>query len=203
MTDLGVEPQEAKKRPSLLRSRVTPSTAALVILAIIALRLWVVETAIVEGRSMETTLLPGDRVLVLKLLHVERFSVVVLDEAGGGGILIKRVVGVPGDTVAMAPRVMRERGRQYLLGSQLYLNGLRYHESYATSTIPASLPPTQVPPDTYFVLGDNRDVSVDSRYYGLVPREGVHGVGVAVVYPLTRLRLLLRPGPSRRTAPLP
>ena len=55
--------QQSKRSSSLFLRRVTPGMIVLILLAIAALRLWVVETAIVEGRSMEDTLLPGDRVL--------------------------------------------------------------------------------------------------------------------------------------------
>jgi signal peptidase I len=182
------EPEQRRK--SLLRSRVTPGTLLLVIGAIAVLRLWVVETAYVEGRSMQDTLQQGDRVLILKLLKRQRFSVVVVNDPEEGGIDIKRIVGMPGDVVSMVPRVVDGGGPRMIYGSQLYLNSQPYEEPYATSVIPSSLPPIRVPKESYFVMGDNRDDSIDSRRYGPVKKEHVRGVAVAVVFPINRIQIL-------------
>ena len=72
MTVVQIGQPERRRRPSLLGRRVTPGLAVLVIGAIAVLRIWVVETAFVEGQSMETSLHTGDRVLVLKPLHLKR-----------------------------------------------------------------------------------------------------------------------------------
>ena len=187
-----VEHSEPKqRRKSLLLSRVTPGTALLVIGAILVLRLWVVETAYVEGRSMQDTLQQGDRVLVLKLLKPKRFAVVLVDDPEEGGTDIKRIVGMPGDIIWMVPRVVDTfRPGVLYRGSQLYLNSQPYEEPYATSVIPSSLPPMRVPKESYFVMGDNRDDSTDSRRYGPVKSEHVRGVAVAVVFPIKRIQIL-------------
>ncbi len=183
-------PQE--KRKSLLRTRVTPLTAVLVLGSIAVLRIWVVETAYVEGSSMADTLQSGDRVLILKPLGRERFDIIVFEEPGGGGIDIKRIVGMPGDVVSMVPHVRVVRGREVVLGSDLYINSRRYDEPYTSPVMPTSLGPVKVPEDSYFVLGDNRDASVDSRRYGMVSADRIRGVAVAVVYPPASMRLLGR-----------
>jgi len=182
------EPEQRRK--SLLLSRVTPGTALLVIGAILVLRMWVVETAYVEGRSMQDTLQQGDRVLILKLLKPKRFDVVVVDDPEEGGIDIKRIVGMPGDIVSMVPHVAGAARSTAIYGSQLYLNSQPYDEPYATSVIPSSLPPMRVPKESYFVMGDNRDDSIDSRRYGPVKKEHVRGVAVAVVFPTNRIQIL-------------
>ncbi len=182
------EPEQRRK--SLLLSRVTPGTALLVIGAILVLRLWVVETAYVEGRSMQDTLQQGDRVLILKLLKPKGFDVVVVDDPEEGGTDIKRIVGMPGDIVSMVPHVLALGQSTVLRGSQLYLNSQPYDEPYATSVIPSSLPPMRVPKQSYFVMGDNRDDSIDSRRYGPVKKEDVRGVAVAVVSPINRVQIL-------------
>jgi signal peptidase I len=186
-----VEHSEPKqRRKSLLLSRVTPGTALLVIGAILVLRLWVVETAYVEGRSMQDTLQQGDRVLVLKLLKPKRFAVVLVDDPEEGGTDIKRIVGMPGDVVSMVPHTANSGWSTVIHGSQLYLNSQPYEEPYATSVIPSSLPPMRVPKESYFVMGDNRDDSTDSRRYGPVKKEHVRGVAVAVVFPINRIQIL-------------
>ncbi len=182
------EPQ--RKRKSLLLSRVTPGTALLVIGAIAVLRLWVVETAYVEGNSMQETLQPGDRALILKPLERERFDIVVFEDPQEGGIDIKRIVGMPGDVVSMVPHVVDVGGRETVYGAELYVNSQPYEEPYATSAIPSSLPPRRVPQDSYFVMGDNRDDSVDSRRYGPIRKDDIRGVAVAVVFPIGRIQVL-------------
>jgi signal peptidase I len=198
---IGQPEPEAKPRGSLLRSRVTPGLALLVILGVVAFRLWVVETAIVEGRSMERTLAPGDHVLVLKLLGLKRFDVVVVTDPQTQETVIKRVVGLPGDTVSMMPRITRTNGREIVSGSQLYIDGRAYDEPYASSSLPVVLPPTRLAGGHYFLLGDNRDDSVDSRVYGPVPREQIHGVAVAIVYPFGRAHIIARAAEPEASAP--
>ncbi|MFB3881147.1 MAG: signal peptidase I [Armatimonadota bacterium] len=181
-----------KRRRSLLLTRVTPGVALLIIAAIAALRIWVVETAIVSGNSMSDTLANDDHVLISKLLTVSRFDVVVFEDPQIGGVDIKRIVGLPGDVISMVPHVADPGSAKDVYGSQLYINSIPYSEPYATSIAPRSLPPTKVPADSYFVLGDNRDDSVDSRNYGPIKAKSVRGVAVAVVYPFGRMRALDR-----------
>ena len=186
-----MEHSEPEQKPkSLLLSRVTPGTALLVIGAILVLRLWVVETAYVEGRSMQGTLQQGDRVLISKLTRPQRFDVVLVDDPVEGGTDIKRIVGMPGDVVSMVPHVAGVGQNRVVYGSQLYLNAQPYDEPYATAAIPSSLPPMRVPEERYFVAGDNRDDSIDSRRYGPVKKEHVRGVAVAVVFPIGRIQIL-------------
>lgn len=197
----GVAKRARTARSSLLRRPVTPAMALLVVLGIAAFRIWLVETAIVDGHSMVPTLQPDDRVLVLKPAKVERFSVVVMTDPEEGGIVIKRVVGLPGDSVALIPRALLGDQSQGGFGAQLFVNRLPYREPYAQSIGRGAFPPLTVPKDHYFVLGDNRDDSVDSRCYGPVPKDLIQGVGVAVVYPFGRAGLLglsaePLPGPS-------
>jgi signal peptidase I len=144
---------------------------------------------------MKPTIHSGDRVIAVKHLlmgRVERGDLVLMkDTLDGKNIFVKRVVGVPGDRIRLANR-------------QLYLNGNPVSEPYVEHSarftdmyrdhFPASEPNTQLPPAAvrmlqehrqggeivvpdahYFVLGDNRDDSLDSRYWGFLPRENVLG----------------------------
>lgn len=185
-----LEERPKTTRRSLLTSRVTPGMALVVIGAIAVLRLWVVETAYVEGRSMMETLQQGDRVLVLKPLEPKRFGIVVLVDPQEGGIDIKRVVGMPGEVVSMVPHLVGEGERQVPVGSDVYINAKPLEEPYASSVLPKVMAPRKVPEGKYFVMGDNRDDSVDSRSYGPIDGKSVRGVAVAVVYPFGRARVI-------------
>ena len=203
MTVVQVGEPEPPPRKSLLHSRVTPGMALLVIAAIAIFRIWVLEVAIVEGHSMEKTLRPGDRVLVLKLLGLKRFDVVVVTDPQEGGTVIKRLVGFPGDRISMVPRLAKTGGRELPIGSQLYIDDRPYDEPYATSNIPAVLEPRTIRQGRYLVLGDNRDDSVDSRVYGGVERKLIHGVAVMIIYPFSRAQVITRgaePTPSEAGA---
>lgn len=185
--------ERRRKRKSLLLTRVTPVTALLVFGSIGALRLWVVESAYVEGDSMADTLRSGDRVLIIKPIALERLDIVLLEDPETGGIDIKRIVGMPGEVVSMVPGMATVGQRQVPYGSDLYINSQRYEEPYATSVIPTSVRPVKVPRGDYFVMGDNRDGSTDSRTYGPVERDRIRGVAVAVVYPFSRMQTLTAP----------
>lgn len=188
---IGAEPGAiGQKRRSLLRRPVTPGMLLLVILGLVFFRLWVVETVIVEGPSMESTLVENDRVLVLKPLPARRFEVVVLTDPEEGTPVIKRVVGLPGDTIQIVPKRTRWHGQEVEYGGQLIVNGVPYEEPYATWELPTRVGPLLVPQGHYYVLGDNRDESTDSRDYGPVPERLIQGVAVAVVFPPSRIHAL-------------
>ena len=126
--------------------------AALVVALVI--KTFLFQAFYIPSDSMQPTLKPQDRVLVNKLsykLHaVHRGDIVVFkrppSEAGDPTIkdLIKRVIGLPGDTI-------EERG------GQVYINGQELKEPYLPAgTVTNTLPPTKVAPGQYFVMGDNR-----------------------------------------------
>lgn len=192
--------QDGTQETSLLRRRVTPGMVVLIVGAIVVLRLWVVETAIVDGKSMEDTLEPGDRVLVVKTAPIERGDVVVFRDPETNSVSIKRVIALPGDTIAFLPQFKKMGGLKILLGGRVYVNGKPFREPYISLVVPPKLGPTEMPEDRYFVMGDNRDESLDSRNYGPVPGDRIQGVAVAVVYPFGRARLVGQPDAGSVTA---
>lgn len=132
----------------------------------------------VEGTSMTPRLTHRERVLINKFVYrlepIQRGDVVVfwypLDPAKS---YIKRVVGLPGEWVSV------REGR-------VYINGQLLSESYLPpgSLDRLSYPPTYVEPDHYYVLGDHRESSNDSRIWGTVKREQIYGKAVFVYWPL-------------------
>lgn len=161
--------------------------------------------------SMKPTIIEGDRILVDKLAYDLRLpfshtsllrtgepargDIVVFDSAAAGKRLVKRVVGLPGDTLAMRDNRLMLNGRwlPYQLGERGpaqsdTLEGLNGREHAVRLHTPASplssFGPVSVPAGHYLVLGDNRDRSADSRVYGFVPRHEILGRAHTVVVSL-------------------
>jgi signal peptidase I len=124
----------------------------------------IVRTFSVPSSSMEPTLVPGDHLLVFRYVtrHPNRGDVVVFDD-GAGTAYVKRVIGVAGDSVLFS------EGR-------VYVNGVGLDEDAYTrgGTAPDGSVHV-VPRDHVFLLGDNRDLSSDSREFGFVPMRSVVG----------------------------
>jgi len=177
------------------RSRRTRATIEWVVILLIALtvaivvRAFVIEAYFIPSVSMEPTLHIGDRVLVNKLgydLHaIHRGDVVVFkspprEVASDPSIkdLIKRVIGLPGDQIQA-------------INGQVYINGKLLKEPYLPpGTETTDLPLQTVPAGQYFMLGDNRGNSGDSRFIGTIPRNLIVGRAFVRVWPLSRLGLL-------------
>lgn len=151
-------------------------------LAFTLAQVFLVQVAIVRGHSMEPSIQDGDRLIV------DRVSP-VFDGVGRGCVIVlrcplaphvdfvKRVVGVPGDEIAM------EKG-------WLLVNGERFEDGAGEFILDAtSFRPLRVPDGHYFVLGDNRPDSCDSREFGLVAAELVKGTVRARFWPLADSRL--------------
>jgi signal peptidase I len=135
----------------------------------------------VQGTSMEPLLADGERIVVNKFVYrfrpVERGDVVVFWYPRDPSVsFIKRVVGLPGDTVEI------RRGR-------VLVNGVAAAESYLPETFHDSddYPATEVPRGFYFVLGDHRRSSNDSRSWGEVPERYIYGRAVFRFWPPQRL----------------
>lgn len=153
------------------------------------LYVFVVAPYVVEGKSMEATLLDRERVIVNKAIYYtstpQRDDIVIIHPVDGEN-WIKRVVAIAGDTVQAKD-------------DQLYINGQPVPEAYlvpkklttaaAGITLTESFGPLTVPPDSVFVLGDNRNNSTDSRVIGPVNLKQVVGRAEAIYWPLTHVRL--------------
>ncbi len=144
-----------------------------------ALHLFVLQVSVVRGQSMQPCLRDGDRLVVDRLAYqlggVARFDVVVLRYPADPTVdFVKRVVGLPGDRVR-------------LRGGALFLNGRRLPETFGPLRDHDDVPERVVPLDHYFVLGDNRPVSCDSREFGVVPRDLIKGKVRIRFWPIARL----------------
>ena len=168
------------------------------VLVAVLLRAFVVQTFYIPSGSMEPTLQIGDRILVNKLsyhLHaVNRGDIVVFgrppaENCGGQAVndLVKRVIGLPGDVVSLG------QGHVYVDGRRLDESWLPPAEQGVTEMGPPGptydlAQPYKVPANDYYVMGDNRTDSCDSRYWGPIPRSLIVGKVEMRVWPVTGLR---------------
>src|SRR4051812_30614448 len=187
--------------------RFVGSTPFLILVALVValvVKTFLVQAFYIPSESMVPTLMVGDRVFVNKLVYdlgdIHRGDVIVFqnphpgatEDRGpvtgfihwlGEGVglaqpadedFIKRVVGLPGETIEIRDNVV-------------YIDGEKLDEPYLTAeakTHNGTLPPEQIPPDSLFVMGDNRGDSADSRYgLGFVPVGKVIGRGFVIIWP--------------------
>ena len=148
----------------------------LIVVVFILFGVFFVQPVVVEGTSMLPQLHDGERLLVNKLVyykiksiswgHIDRGDIVVFwfpndpDKS-----YVKRVIGLPGETVEIR-------------NGQVFVNDIELNEGYLDKEHNQSLPsmsPKRVEEHHYFVMGDNRDNSSDSRYWGLVPEKYIYG----------------------------
>jgi signal peptidase I len=152
-------------------------------------RTFVLAHFVVEGHSMDVTLHDGDRVFVNKLsyrLHEpNRGDVVVLHQSTGAGErdLIKRVIGLEGETIEMRSCEVRIDGEVL---EEPYLDP----EVVPPSNCGGDFPPTEVPDNHVFVMGDNRPGSQDSRAIGPVADGDLVGRAFVVFWPSSHWRWL-------------
>jgi signal peptidase I len=173
------------------KSTVREYFESIVVTAIIALfaTTFVVQAFKIPTGSMESNLLIGDHLLVNKFVygvHDGPFSMLFpYKELKRGDVIVfkypkepevayvKRLIGLPGETVEM-------------VGHTIYINGKPLAENYTQFIDPGSIyehyGPYHVPEDSYFAMGDNRDNSLDSRFWGFVPRGHILGKALAIYW---------------------
>ena len=186
-------PGTQKQRGSHMRTVL--EYAVLVVMAIVVALLvqaFLVKPYRIPSVSMQETLLIGDRVLVDRISwrfsDPQRGDVVVFQEPQTGLVLIKRVVGMPGDTIS-------------LRDGEVYVNGAPLAEPYILTESSKPVPtepfindfawslqePYTVPAGAYFMMGDNRINSADSREFGPVALEAMVGPAFARYWPIARI----------------
>lgn len=154
----------------------------LIIILVVLLRIFIFDPVRVDGTSMDTTLQSGEIMILNKIYYrkndIKRFDIVVIDE--GDRDIIKRVIGMPGETIAY-----RE--------GKLYINGEVMEDPYpSTNTNDFSLEKIghkRIPADSYFVMGDNRSVSADSRIpeIGVINKDKILGRAKLVIWPINKI----------------
>ena len=169
-----------KKRPFIIEAL---EVIVIAVVMAFVLKAFVVEMYWVPSESMVPTIVVKDHVMVTKfnywLRDPERGEIIVFESpVEKNKNLIKRLIGVPGDTIEFKDNV-------------LYINGQQIEEDYLSDEVyTADYGPTTVPDDMYFMCGDNRQSSWDSRSWGFVSKEQLIGKGVAIYWPLKHLTWL-------------
>ncbi len=166
------------KRKEILKN---VATYIIIILIVILIRIFFIDPVRVDGGSMNTTLADGEIMILNKIIYkkqdIKRFDIVVIDEEDK--YIIKRVIGLPGETIEYKDNV-------------LYINGKVLNDPYpSTKTDDFSITDvghTKIPGDTYFVMGDNRSDSLDSRYpsVGVIKKDQIVGRAKLVIWPLNK-----------------
>jgi len=193
-TEAGAESHPKKKN---LFREYAESIIIAVILALI-IRAFLVQAFKIPSGSMEDTLLIGDHLLVNKFIYGTRIPftdkwVLPLRQPQRGDIIvfeypedtrnpdlhfwqrkdyIKRIIGLPGDRVKMVNQVVSINDKPYTIPQEI-------HKGLAFDSAPPEIfnfKEIVVPKDSYFVLGDNRDRSQDSRFWGFVPKDNIKGL---------------------------
>lgn len=149
-------------------------TLAVAVLIALVVRNFIFEPVRVDGHSMDFTLADRELMFVTKYDYLvgepQRFDVIICHYPNRGSTnFVKRIVGLPGDTVEVK-------------GGYLYVNGEKYEEPYITNRPDYVMSPYTVPEGYYFVLGDNRSNSNDSHIIGPLERSMVIGHVTAVFY---------------------
>ncbi|MFW5786838.1 MAG: signal peptidase I [Halanaerobiales bacterium] len=169
------------------KSEIKEFLQSLVIAAILAFFIitFVAQSFVVDGDSMDPTLQNGERLFVNKFIYrfhpPERGDIIVFTPQGApDSKYIKRVIGLPGETVEIKD-------------GTTFIDGKPIKEDYIKESISGDYGPYEVPEKSVFVMGDNRNHSADSRYpeiVGFVDYDTISGKAFWVYWPLGKMRII-------------
>ena len=147
-----------------------------IVVVVVLIRTFIITPVRVDGDSMKNTLKNGDILLLYKLSSINRFDIIVLDEEKDNEKIIKRIIGLPGDTVAI------KKGK-------IYINDKVIDDEYAYGET-SDYDKVTLGDDEYFILGDNRLISKDSRYFGPIKEKEIKGKIVFRLFPFTKIGMV-------------
>ena len=145
----------------------------IIVLIVMTIRTFIFTPIIVEGESMAPTL-DGGELMILKKYDTsyERFDIVVVNKSVEGDNLIKRVIALPGEVIRYK-------------GNRLYINDEIIEDIYAYGET-ENFQEIKLGEDEYFLMGDNREVSKDSRTLGIIKKREIEGTVGIVLYPFKK-----------------
>ena len=161
------------------------------ILIAILCRQFLFSPSTVYGESMSPTFEEKDKILISKISDIQRFDMVVFDAPDADEKYIKRVIGLPGDTVEMKDDVLYINGKAT---DEPYLDEIKKDLIFDKLTGDFSLTEitgeSRVPEGSIFVMGDNRLYSKDSRFFGFVSEKAIMGEVKLRLFPFNKIGLL-------------
>jgi len=148
----------------------------IIIALVLLIKEFVASPIIVSGDSMYSTLHDGDVMILDKLAYrndnIKRFDIVVVKN--NDKYIIKRIIGLPGDTIKY-------------IDNTLYINEKIYVEKFLDEgTETGYIDVEEIPEGFYYVLGDNREISLDSRKLGLIEKSEIEGKATFTIFPFNR-----------------
>lgn len=177
------ESETTQKKQSVFSEIFSFSLMALII--VLPIRLFIAQPFIVSGASMETTFSTGQYLIVDQLTyHLEnpqRGDVIVFRyPKDPSKFFIKRIIGLPGDTIAIS-------GRTVTIKNDSHPEGFILNENYILDMKPLGDYTETLGNDEYYVMGDNRDASSDSRIWGILKRENIVGRAFLRLFPFSKI----------------
>lgn len=163
----------------------------IIIIVVVFIRSYIVTPVIVRGDSMDVTLKNGQVLFLSKISYkihdIKRFDIIVIKDSDND-LIIKRVIGLPGDYVEYK-------------NNKLYINHKEVKDEYAFGDtddfnleeiceINEDNCKRKIPKDMYLALGDNREVSADSRVKGLFNKEQILGKATLRIWPLNKIKIV-------------
>lgn len=171
--------ETSEKRKNILKEVIS---YIFIILLVIIIRIFIFDPIRVDGPSMNNTLVDGQILILNKISYkksdIKRYDIVVV-KLDNGEKIIKRVIGLPNDEIEIKD-------------NKIYANGEELDNSFASTytedfNMEEKLGMKKVPGDRYFVLGDNRDISKDSRVLGFIREDQIIGKAVFRIWPLNKI----------------
>ena len=180
-TDAILDPKELQPEEHPLTEIIRFSIIALII--VIPIRMFVAQPFIVSGASMENTFESGEYLIVDQISYQfeepKRGEVIIFRyPRDTSKFFIKRVIGIPGDTISIDGDVVT-------LSNETYPNGVVLDEPYIASMQPNTRLTEELNEGEYFVMGDNRDASSDSRMWGILHEDKIVGRAFLRLFPVT------------------
>ena len=145
----------------------------IIIIIVILIRCFVVTPVRVNGSSMSPTLEEKEVLLLYKLSSLEREDIVVISKDLEGASLIKRIIGLPNEKIKC-------------INGTIFINGKKYDDKYGYG-ITSDFDEITLNSDEYFVMGDNRIVSKDSRMLGPIEENFIEGTTSIILYPFNKI----------------
>ena len=166
-------------------------SVALAVMIVVLLRQFVFTPTTVRGESMMPTLEDGNRIILSKMTSIDRFDEIVFKATDSNDNYVKRVIGLPGDTVEMKNDTLYINGKPY---DEPYLNEFKQDmqgKEHLTQdfSLMSLTGIHKVPKGHMFVLGDNRLYSKDSRIFGFVPMDRIIGEVKLRIWPIKDIGL--------------